>query len=76
MAINHTDGTFAIYLFEDLRGLGEPADVEFAESVEQLRERARVLVKAGRFKYIWLGRSDEIDDSKFIDEFFYEAPTA
>jgi hypothetical protein len=67
---NPFGGTFGIFLFKNRAGVGDPFNVEYGENIDELKERARTLINAGKGKYIWLGPSDELDDSKFIEEFF------
>jgi len=70
MAINHVDGRFALFCWLDGEGEGEPDQMEFSDSEEELRERAEKITSAGRFKYLWLGKLNAAgDDFDQLDEY-------
>lgn len=52
MAINSRDGRYALELWLNPDSEDDPDDNEFSDNLEELKERARVLLRAGRFKFI------------------------
>ena len=67
------EGAFAIYVWLDSEAEGEPNGIEYFDSEEAARKRAEMMINAGRFKYIWLGKYDPgIDDYDPLDEYPHE----
>lgn len=66
MRINHNDGQYALELWEDADSTSLPDQCEYSDNIETLRERAKVLLSAGRFKWIGLCRWDA-DTERWID---------
>lgn len=60
MPINHVDGRFGLdcYYAEPIDDHAKPIDTEYAEGRDELEARARILIAAGRFKYLELQRWD------------------
>ena len=58
--INAFDGLYTIFCWRMHDGEGEPDLMEFSDFQAELRERAQALLNAGRYKYVWMGRWNEI----------------
>lgn len=67
MPVNGSDGRFALALWKDPDSEGDEDDCEYADEAEDLRERARLLIRNSRFRYAALYRWD--GDWTFMEEF-------
>lgn len=55
MAIRHDDGQFGLDCWIDEDDESEPAS-EFSDNQQELRERAEVLLRGGKYRYLVLSR--------------------
>jgi hypothetical protein len=56
MAINPDDGTYGLDLWLGEDDEADPDDTEYSEDVDEIRARAELLMKAGRFRHAALYR--------------------
>lgn len=66
----HSEGDFALYLYEDPESENYHEPVERSHSADALRAEGRRLLKAGRFKaaYIYLWDHDDGDDTILVEQ--------
>lgn len=70
MTINSTDGTYGLDCWENPASLDYADQEEYSESIDELRARALILLRAGRFKHIELSRwNADIDDWVHLETF-------
>lgn len=74
MTINHYDGRYCLFFWLDANGNGESDEKEYSDDRDELEQRAKQVLAAGRYKYIWMGvlndaRQGSSDPWDFLEEF-------
>ena len=69
MVANPLGKQYALYIWKDVRGEGEPDWEEYFDTEMDLRTRAEKLIGGGTFGYLWAGQLNvSIDDYDPLDE--------